>query len=421
MHCNIAAEKAVLGCLMASQKAAVDYIDDLTEHDFYMWEHKSILKAMKCLNYRIDLVTLSEQLKIMGEDGRISNDYLAELAQCYITDQSMQYHIDILKDNAKRRDLEELAGEIVVNLEHGKGADEIIEHIEKKISNTAPESGEETIAEIAAAVYQDVQKRYQNHGNIPGTRSGYKSFDLLLGGMSGGEMIVLAARPAVGKSAFASEVVRHVTRGQKLPCVFFSLEMSGLQIVKRLCSSIGQINNSDLRFASLDDKGFSQLANVLQDVSRLPLIIDAVPYAPMGHIKKIARRAKRQNPDLGLIVIDYLQLIRTHGRDRREGIEENSREIKGLARELDCPILVLSQLSREVEKRPDKQPMLSDLREAGGIEQDADAIVFMYPDEETKDSSMPIVNFSIAKNRDGETGTFRMTFDKQYLKFVEVR
>lgn len=419
MHCNIAAEKAVLGCLMASPRAAMDFLDELTERDFYAWEHRSVLKAMKSINGRIDLVTVSEQLKTMGE--KIENDYLAELAQSYITDQSMQYHVDILKENAKKRNLEELAGDIAASLENGKSAEEIMERVEKKLCSADEEAGEESLAEIAAAVYQDIQKRHQNHGDIPGTKSGYRSLDLLLGGMTGGEMIVLAARPSVGKSAFASEIVRHVTRGQKLPCVFFSLEMSSLQIVKRMCSSIGQIPNSDLRFASLDEMGFSRLAQVLQEVSKLPLIVDSVPYAPIGHIKKIARRAKRKNPNLGLIVIDYLQLIRTNGRDRREGIEENSREIKGLARELDCPILVLSQLSREVEKRQDKRPVLSDLREAGGIEQDADAIVFMYPEEEQQESRMSTVNFSIAKNRDGETGNFRMTFDRPYLRFVEVR
>ena len=427
---SIEAEQAVLGAMLLKPDAVTTAAEELTADDFYRETHRLIFEAMMELKERtepVDLVTLTEQLKKVDKLAKIGGiPALSLIANSVPTAANVHYHARIVHEKAQLRSLINAATEIAgAAYESADEVEDIMDSAEKRILQVA--SGKRSkdfvpLQDILLDTLEQIDLRYNNKGSITGLPTGFTELDHLTAGLQKSDLILVAARPSMGKTAFTLNIAAHVVLRAKEPVAFFSLEMSKEQLVQRLLCSEGRIDSQRLRVGELEEKEWGDLIDTANRLSAAPLYIDDTPGITVMELRSKARRLKAEH-GLSLIVIDYLQLMQgrasKNGDNRQQEISEISRSLKALARELNVPVIALSQLSRSVESRQIKRPMLSDLRESGSLEQDADIVMFLYRedyyDPETENKN--ITEVIIAKHRNGPVDTVDLTFLKQFTKF----
>ena len=427
---SIEAEQAVLGAMLLKPDAVTTAAEELSADDFYRETHRLIFEAMMELKERtepVDLVTLTEQLKKADKLAKIGGiPALSLIANSVPTAANVHYHARIVHEKAQLRSLINAATEIAgAAYESADEVEDIMDSAEKRILQVA--SGKRSkdfvpLQDILLDTLEQIDLRYNNKGSITGLPTGFTELDHLTAGLQKSDLILVAARPSMGKTAFTLNIAAHVVLRAKEPVAFFSLEMSKEQLVQRLLCSEGRIDSQRLRVGELEEKEWGDLIDTANRLSAAPLYIDDTPGITVRELRSKARRLKAEH-GLSLIVIDYLQLMQGRasksGDNRQQEISEISRSLKALARELNVPVIALSQLSRSVESRQIKRPMLSDLRESGSLEQDADIVMFLYRedyyDPETENKN--ITEVIIAKHRNGPVDTVDLTFLKQFTKF----
>ena len=427
---SIEAEQAVLGAMLLKPDAVTTAAEELSADDFYRETHRLIFEAMMQLKERtepVDLVTLTEQLKKADKLAKIGGiPALSLIANSVPTAANVHYHARIVHEKAQLRSLINAATEIAsAAYESADEVEDIMDRAEKRILQVA--SGKRSkdfvpLQDILLDTLEQIDLRYNNKGSITGLPTGFTELDHLTAGLQKSDLILVAARPSMGKTAFTLNIAAHVVLRAKEPVAFFSLEMSKEQLVQRLLCSEGRIDSQRLRVGELEEKEWGDLIDTANRLSAAPLYIDDTPGITVMELRSKARRLKAEH-GLSLIVIDYLQLMQGRasksGDNRQQEISEISRSLKALARELNVPVIALSQLSRSVESRQIKRPMLSDLRESGSLEQDADIVMFLYRedyyDPETENKN--ITEVIIAKHRNGPVDTVDLTFLKQFTKF----
>ena len=427
---SVEAEQAVLGAMLLKPDAVTTAAEELSADDFYRETHRLIYEAMMELKDRtepVDLVTLTEQLKKADKLAKIGGiPALSLIANSVPTAANVHYHARIVHEKAQLRSLISAATEIAgAAYESADEVEDIMDNAEKRI--LAVSSGKRSkdfvpLQEILLDTLEQIDARYNNKGSITGLPTGFTELDHLTAGLQKSDLILVAARPSMGKTAFTLNIAAHVVLRAREPVAFFSLEMSKEQLVQRLLCSEGRIDSQRLRVGELEEKEWGDLIDTANRLSAAPLYIDDTPSITVMELRSKARRLKAEH-GLSLIVIDYLQLMQgrasKNGDNRQQEISEISRSLKALARELNVPVIALSQLSRSVESRQVKRPMLSDLRESGSLEQDADIVMFLYRedyyDPETENKN--ITEVIIAKHRNGPVDTVDLTFLKQFTKF----
>jgi replicative DNA helicase len=431
---SIEAESSVLGGLLLDN-AAWDRVGDLlVDSDFYRHEHKLIYAAIGALinaSKPADVITVSEQLQNQGKTAEMGGlGYLNSLAQYVPSASNIRRYAEIVRERSILRKLVTASDEIATNAfnPQGKAIDRILDEAEQKIFNIGEEGsrmkqGFQSMDTLVVELLDRVQEMADNPNDITGVPTGFYDLDRMTSGLQPGDMVVLAARPSMGKTAFAINIAEHVALNEGLPVAVFSMEMGASQLAVRVVGSIGRIDQGHLRTGKLSDEEWPRLTEAIEKLRTVSLHIDETPGLTPSELRANARRLARQCGKLGLIVVDYLQLMSgsgsSGGDNRATELGEISRGLKMLAKELQCPVIALSQLNRSVEQRTDKRPMMSDLRESGAIEQDADIIMFIYRDDYyNKDSKDPgVAEIIIGKQRNGPTGTVRLTFLKNLTRF----
>ncbi len=432
---SIEAESSVLGGLLLDN-AAWDRVNDLLgDGDFYRYEHRLIYGAMAALinaTRPADVITVFEHLQSQGkaeETGGLA--YLNALAQYVPSAGNIRRYAEIVRERAILRKLVAASDEIATNAfnPQGRPVATILDESEQKIFNIGEEGsrmkrGFQSMDTLVVDLLDRVQEMADNPNDITGVPTGFYDLDRMTSGLQPGDMIVLAARPSMGKTAFAINIAEHVALNEQLPVAVFSMEMGAAQLAVRIVGSIGRIDQGHLRTGKLTDEEWPRLTEAIEKLRTISLHIDETAGLTASELRANARRLARQcGGKLGLIVVDYLQLMSgSSGNDENRATElgEISRGMKMLAKELGCPLIALSQLNRSVETRPDKRPMMSDLRESGAIEQDADIIMFIYRDEYyTKDACKEpgVAEIIIAKQRNGPTGVVKLAFLKNLTRF----
>ena len=433
---SIEAEQAVLGSIFLKPDTLVGALEFIEAKDFYRRSHLLIFETMIELNNyneAIDIVTVTNSLesKNMLEDtGGIP--YLTELAVAVPTAANMEYYAKIVEQKSILRTLIYTATEIVAKgYEESEGVSAVLDQAERSIlevSERRSRTGFLPISDVLNSTVAQIDQLYQNDEEITGLPTGYQLLDKMTAGLQKEELIILAARPAVGKTAFALNIAQNVGTKTDETVAIFSLEMGAEALVNRMLCAEGSIDASHLRTGNLSEEEWQSLIVAMGSLSKANIYIDDTPGIRIAEIRAKCRRLK-QEKGLGLIVIDYLQLIEGTGREsRQQEVSEISRQLKKLAKELKVPVMALSQLSRGVEQRQDKRPVLSDIRESGSIEQDADIVAFLYRDdyydregseenEEIEAGEDNVVEVIIEKNRSGARGTVKLLFIKEYNKF----
>jgi replicative DNA helicase len=432
---SIEAESSVLGGLLLDNGAWDRVGDLLTDGDFYRYEHRLIFGAVGALinaTKPADVITVYEQLQGLGKAEEVGGlAYLNSLAQYVPSASNIRRYGEIVRERAILRKLVSASDEIATAAfnTQGKPVDKILDEAEQKIFNIGEEGsrmkqGFQAMDSLVVQLLDRVQEMADNPNDITGVPTGFYDLDRLTSGFQAGDMIVLAARPSMGKTALAINIAEHVALHEELPVAVFSMEMGASQLAVRIVGSIGRIDQMHLRTGKLTDDEWPRLTEAIEKLRNVSLHIDETPGLTVSELRANARRLARQcGGKLGLIVVDYLQLMSVSSsmseENRATAVGEISRGLKMLAKELQCPVMALSQLSRGVESRTDKRPMMSDLRESGAIEQDADVIMFIYRDDYyNKDSKEPgVAEIIISKQRNGPTGTVKLAFVKPLTKF----
>jgi replicative DNA helicase len=432
---SVEAESSVLGGLLLDN-AAWDRVGDLlTDSDFYRYEHRLIYAAVGGLinaTRPADVITVYEQLQGLGKADEVGGlAYLNSLAQYVPSASNIRRYAEIVRERSILRKLVSASDEIATSAfnTQGKPVDKILDEAEQKIFNIGEEGsrmkqGFQAMDGLVVQLLDRVQEMADNPNDITGVPTGFFDLDRLTSGFQAGDMVVLAARPSMGKTALAINIAEHVALHEELPVAVFSMEMGASQLAVRIVGSIGRIDQMHLRTGKLTDDEWPRLTEAIEKLRNVSLHIDETPGLTVSELRANARRLARQcGGKLGLIVVDYLQLMSVSSsmseENRATAVGEISRGLKMLAKELQCPVMALSQLSRGVESRTDKRPMMSDLRESGAIEQDADVIMFIYRDDYyNKDSKEPgVAEIIISKQRNGPTGTVKLAFLKPLTKF----
>ncbi len=432
---SIESESSVLGGLLLDN-AAWDRVGDLlNDNDFYRYEHRMIYAAVGALinaSKPADVITVYEHLQSQGkaeETGGLA--YLNSLAQYVPSAGNIRRYAEIVRERSVLRKLVAASDEIATNAFNPKGrpVSTIVDEAEQKIFNIGEQGsrnkqGFQAMDTLVVQLLDRVQEMADNPNDVTGVPTGFYDLDRMTAGLQAGDLIVLAARPSMGKTALAINIAEHVALNEGLPVAVFSMEMGAAQLAVRIVGSIGRIDQGHLRTGKLTDEEWPRLTEAIEKLRNISLHIDESAGLTSSELRANARRLARQCGKLGLIVVDYLQLMSgsssSDGENRATELGEISRGLKMLARELQCPVIALSQLNRSVETRPDKRPMMSDLRESGAIEQDADIIMFIYRDEYyTKDACKEpgVAEVIIAKQRNGPTGVIKLAFLKPITKF----
>nr|UOP05620.1 replicative DNA helicase [Conchiformibius kuhniae] len=431
------AEQSVLGGLMLDNSAWDRIADMVSADDFYRHEHRLIFRAIATLmneSRPADVVTVQEYLQNRHElDAAGGFNYLVTLVQTTPSAANIRRYAEIVRERSVVRQLAEVGTEIARNAyqPQGKTAEQLLDEAENKVFQIAESTAKATkrgfldMAELVSQNVAKIDRLYQrdNPEEVTGIATGFVDLDRMTSGLQPGDLIIVAGRPSMGKTAFAINIAENVALDSQLPVAVFSMEMGGAQLVMRMLSSVARIDQNSLKNGILADGDWDLLNAAVFRLSDAPIFIDETPGLTALEVRARSRRlARRFNGKLGLIVIDYLQLMSGSGRNDNRAAElgEISRSIKALAKELQVPVIALSQLSRTVEQRTDKRPMMSDLRESGAIEQDADLIMFMYRDEYyTKENSQHkgLAECIIGKHRNGSTGRVFLTFLGQFTRF----
>tara|TARA_R110002096_G_scaffold5809_1_gene26792 strand:+ start:15483 stop:16886 length:1404 start_codon:yes stop_codon:yes gene_type:complete len=428
---SIEAEQSLLGGLMLDALAWDKVADVIISDDFYRKDHQKIFTAIANLiegGNPCDVVTVSEHLDARGElDAAGGLEYLATLANETAGAANARAYAKILRERSTLRALISAGNEIAGSAfsTEGRSASEVLENAEKMVFDIAEKGnrgrkGFKSLKDILPEAVDRIDLLHQSDGDITGISTGYTEFDKMTAGLQPGDLIIVAGRPSMGKTTLAVNIAENAAIGSKVPTAVFSMEMPAQQLAFRMISSLGRVDQTHLRTGKFPDEDWSRINTAVQLMSEAPIYIDDTPGLAPSEIRARARRLQREH-GLGLIVVDYLQLMQVHGNteNRATEISEISRGLKALAKELECPVIALSQLNRSVEQRTDKRPVMSDLRESGAIEQDADLIVFIYR-EEVYNQDTPrkgVADIAIAKQRNGPIGDFPLTFVGRYTKF----
>ena len=432
---SMEAEQSVLGGLLLDNSAWDRAGDLLTDSDFYSFQHRLIFGAIGHLinaTKPADVITVFERLQSLGkgeESGGLT--YLNALAQSVPSAANIRRYAEIVRERAILRKLVTASDEIATSAfnTQGRPVNEILDEAEGKIFRIGEEGskskqGFQSMDSLVVQLIDRVNELHENGAeDVTGVRSGFYDLDRMTAGLQPGDLIILAARPSMGKTAFALNIGEHVAVNEGLPVVVFSMEMGAAQLALRMVGSLGRIDQSNLRTGRLRDDEWGRLSEAVEKLGKVSMFIDESPGLTPSEVRARARRQARQCGQLGLIIVDYLQLMSGSGsgsdENRATEIGEISRGLKALAKELRCPVIALSQLNRSVETRTDKRPMMSDLRESGAIEQDADVIMFIYRDEYyNKESKEPgVAEIIIAKQRNGPVGTVKLAFQRMHTKF----
>ena len=425
------AEQSLLGGLMLDNSAWDKIADIIVKGDFYRKDHQLIFNGISKLiesAEACDVVTLSEFLDNNGElDSAGGLEYLATLANETPGAANAISYAKILRERSVLRSLinagNEISGSAFNN--DGRSAGELVDNAERLVFEIAEKGargkiGFQHLGQVLPSTIDRIELLSQSDGDITGVTTGFKEFDKLTAGLQSSDLVIIAGRPSMGKTTLAVNIAENAAIGAEVPTAIFSMEMPKEQLAFRMISSLGRVDQSQLRTGKFPDEDWSRINTAVQLMSEAPIYIDDSPALSPTEIRARARRLKRES-GLGLIVLDYIQLMQVHGNteNRATEISEISRSLKALAKELEVPIIALSQLNRSVESRTDKRPIMSDLRESGALEQDADLIVFIYRDEVYNPDSprKGIADISIAKQRNGPIGEFPLTFVGRYTKF----
>jgi len=431
---NLDAEASVLGSVLLDSQVLDRLEGQIAADAFYKETHRKIWEAMVVLRTRrdpVDLVTLSEELRQKGElEGIGGLSYLVGLSESTPTAAYADYYGRIVAEKWTLRKLIGAAGEAMKMAYDEIGSlEDILDIAGRKVLEVATQGARsefQGMRELVHETFEHIQQLYENQGTPDGVRSGFRELDNMIGGLTAGSLNIIAARPSMGKTSFALTIAQNVALRESLPTAIFSLEMPAVQLVTRMLCSEARIDMNRLRQGQLTDRDFSRLVDVAGRISESPILIDDTSDLTLMELRARARRLHTQFK-LGLIVIDYLQLMSgpgggSGGENRQQEIAQISRGLKGLARELNIPVVALSQLSRAVEARPNKRPMLSDLRESGSIEQDADLVMFIYRDEYYNQHSEKagIAEIIVGKQRNGPIGTAELQFHAQHVRFNDL-
>lgn len=431
---SIEAEQSVLGGLLLDNAAWDRIADFINEHDFYRYDHRLIFHNIGKLISQAkpaDVITVYEQLQAAGKAEEVGGlAYLNALAQNTPSAANIRRYAEIVRDRGVLRQLVTIADEISAGAFNPQGRDvrQLLDEAESKVFAIAEEGarGQKGFLEIQPLLTQVVERidelyHRDSQSDITGIPTGFVDLDRMTSGMQGGDLIIVAGRPSMGKTAFSLNIGEHVAVEQGLPVAVFSMEMAGTQLAMRMLGSVGRLDQHRLRTGRLLDEDWPRLTHSIQKMNDAQLFIDETPALNPMELRARSRRLARQCGQLGLIIIDYLQLMSGSGggENRATEISEISRSLKGLAKELNCPVIALSQLNRSLEQRPNKRPVMSDLRESGAIEQDADVILFIYRDQVYNPDSPDkgTAEIIIGKQRNGPIGTVRLTFLGEYTKF----
>ena len=433
---SIEAEQSVLGSIFLDPETVVNVLEYLESADFYRKNHQIIFDAILQLNNRneaIDVVTISNELDTKNQlENAGGMEYLAELAVAVPTSANVEYYAKIVEEKSILRNLIRSATEIVrKGYEEGDELAVMLDSAEQNIlqvSERRNRSGFIRISDVVSASLQNIESLAQRSDDVTGVPTGYIALDKMTAGLQKEELIILAARPAVGKTAFALNIAQNVATKADQVVAIFSLEMGAESLVNRMLCAEGNIDAGHLRTGQLSEDEWSNLIMAMGTLGQSKIFIDDTPGIRIAEIRAKSRRLLQEQGKLGLIVIDYLQLIEGNNREsRQQEVSDISRQLKKLAKELKVPVIALSQLSRGVEQRQDKRPVLSDIRESGSIEQDADIVAFLYRDDyyereggeesERDEQENNVVEVIIEKNRSGARGTVKLLFKKEFNKF----
>ena len=431
---SIEAEQSLLGGLLIDN-SALDQINDIVSpKDFYRQDHRLIfthINEILNLDNPADVITVAESLEKKSELASVGGiAYLGSLAENMPSVANIRGYAKIIRDNSVLRNLISVGSDIVEGAfsPQGKDAQALLDEMEQKLFSIAElESnrlGYKDFQKVIAEVVRNLEERGQNPGTVTGLSTGFTDLDKLTTGLHGGELIIIAGRPSMGKTALAMNIAESCVLKEKKAAAIFSMEMGSEQIVTRLLGSVAKVHQQKMRTGELDENDWAEIADALGKLNEAPLFIDEGSALNSYELRARARRLHRSTEGgLGLIVVDYIQLMsplgNINGENRATEISEISRSLKSLAKELNVPVIALSQLNRNVDSRPDKRPQMSDLRESGAIEQDADVIMFIYREEvynpETLDKG--IADIILAKQRSGPIGDVRLTFVGEYTRF----
>ncbi len=431
---SVEAEQSVLGGLLLENNAWDKIADLISYQDFYRHDHKLIYQAISKLigdGKPADVITASEHLETLGELGNVGGlPYLVALAQNTPSAANIRRYAEIVRERAILRKLAEVGSDIAESAYQpaGQSAAELLDQAEKKVFDIA-EAGARSqrgfidLKSLLGTVVERIDELFSrdNQSDVTGIPTGYTDLDQKTAGLQPGDLIIVAGRPSMGKTAFSINIGENVAIETGMPVAIFSMEMGCSQLVMRMLGSVGRLDQQRLRTGRLLEDDWPRLTYALGKLNEAPIFIDETPALNSLELRARARRLHRQCGKLGLIIIDYLQLMSsvTSGENRATEISEISRSLKALAKELNVPIIALSQLNRSLEQRPNKRPVMSDLRESGAIEQDADVILFIYRDEVYNDDSQDkgSAEIIIGKQRNGPIGTVRLTFLAEHTRF----
>ena len=429
---DVEAEQAILGCMLTDKESVISAIEVLRPDSFYRDDNRLIFQSIIDLYSKsqpIDVITVKADLNDKGALERVGGlEYLAGLTEKFTTSANIDKYISIVDEKATHRNLIQTANELVsLGYDESEEVTSIMDMAEKKIFDLSARKnskGYSKLNDVLIETYAKLEELYNAKGRISGITTGFLDLDNKTSGLHNSDLVIIAARPAMGKSAFAINLATNVALIAKVPTVICSLEMSKDQVGNRILCSEAMVDSNKLRTGQLEDEDWVKLASTLSRLSEAPIYIDDTAGISIMEIRAKCRKLKIEK-NIGLVVIDYLQLIQGSGgknATREQEISEISRSLKILAKELDIPVIALSQLSRGVEKREDKRPMLSDLRESGAIEQDADIVSFLYRDDYyNKDSEKKnICEIILAKHRGGSTGTVDLAWLPSYTKFANL-
>lgn len=429
---NIEAEQAVLGAVFLEPNAIATASEVLLSEDFYRASHQRIFEVMLHLSEKgepIDLVTVTTALsnnKTLDEIGGVS--YLSDLANSVPTAANIEYYTKIVEEKSTLRRLIKTATNIVTSgFTEEEELDGILNDAEKSILEVAQRNNSgrfKNIKDVLIEVYDNIEQLHNQDAEVTGVPTGFRDLDKMTSGFQRNDLIIVAARPSVGKTAFALNIAQNVATNTDENVAIFSLEMGAEQLVMRMLCAEGNIDANHLRTGNLNTEDWGKLTMAMGSLSNAGIFIDDTPGIRVNEIRSKCRRLKQEH-GLGMILIDYLQLIQGSGNskeNRQQEVSEISRALKGLARELNVPLIALSQLSRGVESRQDKRPMMSDIRESGSIEQDADIVGFLYRDDyyDKETEKQNIIEIILAKQRNGPVGSVELAFVKEYNKFVDL-
>lgn len=428
---SVEAEQSVLGALMLDQRAWESVSESVQDSDFYRQDHRLIYRAIAHLSsveQAIDVVTVAEELEERSQlEDAGGAGYLAHLVDMTPSIENSQAYADIVRERAQQRRLIEAASEIMEKAYHPDGDESLtlLSDAEKAIAEIAEgnrkDGGPELVKPILKNTLDQLDQMFNQPEGLTGLTTGFKDIDERTSGLQKADLVIVAARPSMGKTTFSMNLVENALLATKRPCLVFSMEMPSESIVMRMLSSLGKIDQTRIRSGKLIDEDWSKLSAAVNMLKDLPLYIDDTPALTPQEMRARARKVYRESGDLAMIMVDYLQLMRVSGKSegRTQEISEISRSLKAIAKEFECPMIALSQLNRSLEQRPNKRPVMSDLRESGAIEQDADIIQFIYRDEVYNEDSPDkgVAEIITGKHRNGPIGSDRLAFIGKYTRF----